>query len=84
MIAAAVCAFLVAEWILNSVLFDLQPQSRYLFVAVALPATAMVWAGSIIARWLACRARFVVGTAVIVVTTLIGIDSLRVAVLRTP
>jgi hypothetical protein len=83
-IAAAVCAFLVAEWTLNSVLFDLQPQSRYLFVAVALPATAMVWAGSIIARWLACRARFVVGTAVIVVTTLIGIDSLRVAVLRTP
>jgi hypothetical protein len=74
----------VGEWILNSVLFDLQPQSRYLFVAVALPATAMVWAGSIIARRLAWRTQFVVGTALIVATALIGIDSLRVAILRTP
>lgn len=83
-ISAAISAFLVGEWILNSVLFDLQPQSRYLFVAVALPATAMVWAGSIIARRLAWRTQLVVGTALIVATALIGINSLRVAILRTP
>ena len=47
MVLTAVCAFMVALWILNSVFFDLQPQSRYLFVAVAAPATAMAWAGVI-------------------------------------
>jgi hypothetical protein len=81
---AAVCAVLVAVWILNSVLFDLQPQSRYLFVAVAAPATAMAWAGSIIAGWLAARSRVIVAGAMIFATAVIGIDSLRVAVLRMP
>jgi hypothetical protein len=81
---AAVCAALVAIWVLNSVLLDLQPQSRYLFVAVAAPATAMAWAGSFIVGWLRLRARIVVSVAVILATALIGIDSLRVAVLRMP
>ncbi len=81
---AAVCAALVAEWILNSVFFDLQPQSRYLFVAVAAPATAMAWAGSIVARWLAPRTRVLAAGVVILATVVIGVDSLRVAVLRMP
>jgi hypothetical protein len=83
-VLAAVCALLVAIWILNSVFFDLQPQSRYLFVAVAAPATAMAWGGSFIVRRLRIQARIGVSMAVILVTAVIGIDSLRVAVLRTP
>lgn len=83
-VLTAVCALLVALWVLNSVFFDLQPQSRYLFVAVAAPATALAWAGAYIARRLALRPRIVVAVAVIGATTVLGIDSLRVAVLRTP
>jgi preprotein translocase subunit SecE len=84
MVLTAVCAFMVVLWILNSVFFDLKPQSRYLFVAVAAPATAMAWAGSYIVHRLASRSRVVVAIAVICATILLGIDSLRVAVLRTP
>ena len=83
-VLAVVCALLVGEWVLNSVLFDLQPQSRYLFPAVAGPATAMAWAGSMIASRLGARSRVIVATAVIIATIVLGIDSLRVAVLRVP
>jgi 4-amino-4-deoxy-L-arabinose transferase-like glycosyltransferase len=83
-VLAAVCALLVGEWVLNSVLFDLQPQARYLFPAVAAPATAMAWAGSIIAGRLELRSRVIVFGAVIIATILLDVDSLRVAVLRIP
>lgn len=83
-VLAAASALLVGEWVLNSVLFDLQPQARYLFPAVAAPATAMAWAGSIIAGRLALGSRVIVFGAVIIAVILLGIDSLRVAVLRIP
>lgn len=83
-VLAAVCAALAGLWILNSVFFDLQPQSRYLLVAVAAPATAIAWAGSIIARWFALRTRVLLAGALIVATAVIGIDSLRVAIFRMP
>ncbi len=83
-VLAAVCALLVGEWLLNSVLFDLQPQSRYLFPAIAAPATAMAWAASIIAGRLPLRSQVIVAGAVIIAITVLGIDSLRVAILRMP
>ena len=83
-VLAAASALLVGEWVLNSVLFDLQPQARYLFPAVAAPATAMAWAGSIIAGRLALGSRVIVFGAVIIAVILLGIDFLRVAVLRIP
>ncbi len=80
----AVCVLLFGEWVLNSVLFDLQPQARYLFVAIAAPATGAAWAGDIAARRLAVRARLLLAGAAIVGMAAIGIDSIRVAILRTP
>jgi hypothetical protein len=83
-VLTAACGALTLLWVLNSILFDLQPQARYLFVAIAAPATGMAWAGSHIAGWLAPRARLLVTIGVIVAVALIGVDSLKVAVLRMP
>jgi len=83
-ILAAVCVLLFGEWVLNSVLFDLQPQARYLFVAIAAPATGAAWVGDIVGRRLAVRARLALAGGAILGMAVIGIDSIRVAILRTP
>ncbi len=80
----AVCVLLFCEWVLNSVLFDLQPQARYLFVAIAAPATGAAWAGDIVARRLAPGARLLLAFAAIAGMAAIGVDSIRVAILRRP
>ena len=70
----AVCVLLFCEWVLNSVLFDLQPQARYLFVAIAAPATGAAWAGDIVARRLAPGARLLLAFAAIAGMAAIGVE----------
>ena len=82
MVFAAICGLLFAEWVLNSVLFDLQPQARYLFVAAAGPATALAWIGAMLVERVGRRVSVVLGSGLIVAMVFITVDSLRVAVTR--
>ena len=74
---AAVCVLLFGEWVLNSVLFDLQPQARYLFVAIAAPATGAAWAGDIAARRLTVAARVLLAGGAVAGLAAIGVDSIK-------
>jgi hypothetical protein len=78
--AACGAAFLI--WVLNSVLFDLQPQVRYLFPAAAAPLTGMAWAGAAGLERIHRSARVLLGGGVLAALLWIGVDSLQVAVVR--
>jgi hypothetical protein len=80
--AACGAAFLI--WVLNSVLFDLQPQVRYLFPAAAAPLTGMAWAGANGLRRFDRAARLLLGGGALTALLWIAADSLQVAVVRSP
>ena len=83
----AICAVLLVEWVLNSVFISLQPQARYLFVAIAVPATAISWLIANLARRLRTRYRlqgWTLACGAIGAFCWVGIDSIGVAATRLP
>lgn len=81
---AAGFGLVLLAWLLNSVLVDLQPQPRYLLVAVAGPATALAWL--IAQSWRAAPAwrQWLIAAVIVLPLGVLDLDGLRAAILRQP
>jgi 4-amino-4-deoxy-L-arabinose transferase-like glycosyltransferase len=77
-------ALVLVAWVVNSIVFDLQPQARYILAAVAIPASALAWLAAQVWGRAQRGGRIAMILAAGVPLLLVVLDSLRIAVDRPP